>query len=359
MKLTFKKTIASILCISMISIMMTGCKKKETSYSHTDFAMGTVTNVTLYGTRDDLDQVEQNIINMEKKLEREQLSWRIKDSQISKMNQELNKNHGETKVTGDLKGWLEEAIKISKDSYADGRNTVDPTIGTLTRLWDFDSSDPKVPDANKIKQAISGDLAENSQHVTVQDNGKVLACDKNTKFDLGAFGKGIGTDEAIKLIKKEEGITGAMVALGGSIAIYGEKSDGSDWNVGIQDPNGQDGEVLGGVKVKGGTSISTSGDYEKTFTDKKTGKRYFHILDSKTGYSVKTDIRSCTIITNSGLNADGLSTACFSLGVKKSQKLLKKYNAKAIFVDKNNNVYVSKGLDFTLTAKDYKIKNKF
>lgn len=359
MKLPFKKTIAGLVCISMIPMMMTGCKKKETSYSHTDFAMGTVTNVTLYGTRDDLNKVEQNIINMEKKLEREQLSWRIKDSQISKMNQELNKNNGETKVTGDLKGWLKQAINISRDSYADGRNTVDPTIGTLTRLWDFDSSDPKVPDANKIKQAISGDLAENSQHVTVQENGKILACDPNTKFDLGAFGKGIGTDEAIKLIKKEEGITGAMVALGGSIAIYGEKSDGSDWNVGIQDPNGQDGEVLGGVKVKGGTSISTSGDYEKTFTDKKTGKRYFHILDSKTGYSVKTDIRSCTIITGSGLNADGLSTACFSLGVKKSQKLLKKYNAKAIFVDKNNNVYVSKGLDFTLTAKDYKIKNKF
>ena len=54
-----------------------------------------------------------------------------------------------------------------------------------------------------------------------------------------------------------------MVALGGSIAVYGEKSDGSDWNVGIQDPNGKDGEVLGGVKVKSGTSISTSGDYEK------------------------------------------------------------------------------------------------
>ena len=165
------------------------------------------------------------------------------------------------------------------------------------------------------------------------------------------------TDEAIKMIKKDKEITGAMVALGGSIAVYGEKSDGSDWNVGIQDPNGKDGEVLGGIKVKSGTSISTSGDYEKTFTDKKTGKRYFHILDSKTGYSVKTDIRSCTIICDSGLNADGLSTACFSLGVKKSQKLLKKYNAKAVFVDKNNKVYVSDGVEFTLTAKDYKILN--
>ena len=204
MRLTLKKTIASILCISMIPSMMTGCKKESTSYSHTDFAMGTVTNITLYGTSDDLEGTEQKIIDMEKKLEKQQLSWRLKSSQVSKINQKLEQNNGKTKVTGNLKNWLQQAIKISQDSYADGRNTVDPTIGALTKLWDFESSDPKVPDANKIKKAISGDLSENSQHVTVKDNGEILACDKNTKIDLGAYGKGIGTDEAIKMIKKRQ-----------------------------------------------------------------------------------------------------------------------------------------------------------
>ena len=71
MKLTLKKMIVSILCISMIPSMMTGCKKESTSYSHTDFAMGTVTNITLYGTSDDLEQTEQKIIDMEKKLEKQ------------------------------------------------------------------------------------------------------------------------------------------------------------------------------------------------------------------------------------------------------------------------------------------------
>ena len=49
------------------------------------------------------------------------------------------------------------------------------------------------------------------------------------KIDLGAYGKGIGTDEAIKMIKKTKKSQEAMVALGGSIVVYGEKSDGSDW----------------------------------------------------------------------------------------------------------------------------------
>ena len=48
-----EKTIASILCISMIPSMMTGCKKESTSYSHIQILqMGTVTNITLYGTSD-------------------------------------------------------------------------------------------------------------------------------------------------------------------------------------------------------------------------------------------------------------------------------------------------------------------
>ena len=89
---------------------------------------------------------------------------------------------------------------------------------------------------------------------------------------------------------------------------------------------------IGGLSVKGGTFISTSGDYEKYFIDKKTGKRYFHILDENTGYPVQTEITSCTIVCSSGIVSDGLSTACFVLGPEKSGSLLKKYGAKAMFM---------------------------
>lgn len=59
-------------------------QKESTSYSHTDFAMGTVTNITLYGTSDNLEQTEQKIIDMEKKLEKQQLSWRLKVPRFQK-----------------------------------------------------------------------------------------------------------------------------------------------------------------------------------------------------------------------------------------------------------------------------------
>lgn len=353
MKRNWKKAFSIAVCIGMF-FMMYGCQRKTESYSHTDFAMGTAANITLYGTSSSLDKIEQKIIKKVKSIEKEQISWRLKDSQLAKMNAKLPQN-GSSSVKEPLKGWLSDALQISQDSNADGRNTVDPSIGKLTQLWDFESENPKVPSNEKIEKIIQGDLSENSYHVVIHNNGEISACDTETKFDLGAFGKGIGIDEIKKLLEKEEDVSGAMAALGGSILVYGEKPDGKAWNVGVQDPSGQDGEVLGNIKIKGDTFISTSGDYEKFFIDKKTGKKYFHILDSKTGYPVKTDITSCTIVCDSGINSDGLSTACFALGVEKSQKLLKKYNAKAIFVDKKKNVYVSDGLDFTLQKEGYNI----
>lgn len=349
-----KKILGMGIMLSLL-ISLTGCQEKTSSYSHTDFAMGTVTNVTLYGTGNDLEQTEEKIIKKVKEIEEKQISWRIEDSQIARLNKTLAQKD-QAVIKEPLKGWLMDALELSRDSMADGRNAVDPSIGKLTQLWDFESENPKVPDADKIRDTVKGTLPESSEHITIRKkNGEILTCETGTKFDLGAFGKGIGTDEATKLLKKEENISGAMVALGGSILVYGEKPDGSDWNVGVQSPSGKDGEVLGSLKVKGDTFISTSGDYEKYFVDKKTGKKYFHILDSKTGYPVETDITSCTIICDSGINSDGLSTACFTLGVEKSRELLKKYNAKAIFVDKKKNVYVSEGLDFTLQDDDYKI----
>lgn len=352
MKLKIGKIISAAFVGMLMAATVSGCQKEPEAYSHTDFAMGTVTNMTLYGTSDSLDQIEEALVKKVKQVEEEQISWRLEGSQLAKINEELSKNKKTVYVKEPLKTWLQKSLQLSRDSYGNGRNTVDPSIGKLTTLWDFDAENPAVPAKEKIEDAIKG-ANNSSDHVSIDAKGVVSSKNKDVMFDLGAFGKGIGIDEAKAFLKKQEDVSGAMIALGGSILVYGEKPDGSSWNVGIQNPSQKDGEVLGSVKVSGNTFLSTSGDYEKYFVDKKTGKRYFHILDAKTGYSVNTDITSCTIICDSGLNSDGLSTACFTLGVEGSKELLKKYNAKAIFVDKDKNVYVSEGLDFTLKDESY------
>ncbi|MDD3185499.1 MAG: FAD:protein FMN transferase [Anaerostipes sp.] len=344
-----------LICVTMLSILMlSGCKKETTqSYSHTDFAMGTVTNISLYGTatEDKLKEKEENLIKVVKEIEDKQISWRVKDSAISKLNGLKNKN--KVTVKEPLLSWLKTSMEISRE--ASGK--VDGSIGLLTQTWDFESAHPVAPSAETIKKVLKeGNISGCYKNVKFEKNGTITT-GKNVKFDLGAFGKGIGIDKVYEMMKKDKTISGGIVALGGSVAVYGKKEDGQSWNVGVQNPSGEQGEVLGSLKLEGGKFISTSGDYEKYFIDKKTGKRYFHILDENTGYSVDTDVKSCTIVCDSGIISDGLSTACFALGPKKSQQLLKKYNAKAIFVDKNHKVTVSKGLEFTLQDNRYKVIN--
>ena len=78
---------------------------------------------------------------------------------------------------------------------------------------------------------ISGDLSENSQHVTVKDNGEILSCDKDKKIDLGPTEKESepASHQTHQKKTKEKKSTVDMVALGGSIASTEKKSDSSDW----------------------------------------------------------------------------------------------------------------------------------
>ena len=73
----------------------------------------------------------------------------------------------------------------------------------------------------------------------------------------------------------------------------------------------------------------TSGTYERYV--EYDGIKYHHILDTVTGYPVDNDIKSVTIISESSLEGDALSTICLILGEDGSKEILNKYNAKAVF----------------------------
>ena len=63
------------------------------------------------------------------------------------------------------------------------------------------------------------------------------------------------------------------------------------------------------------------------------GKLYHHILDTTTGYPVKNNLYSVTIISDSSCDGDALSTTCFALGIDKAKELINSLSGvEAIFV---------------------------
>lgn len=136
---------------------------------------------------------------------------------------------------------------------------------------------------------------------------------------------------------------------------YGSKPDGSAWQVAVTDPRDTEGDYLEQLLLNGTEFLSTSGDYEKYFIE--DGVRYHHILDPATGYPARSGLTSVTVVCDDGLNADGLSTACFVLGKEKAEELLKKYNADGLFVDASDHVWMTEGMKerFQLLKDTYSI----
>ena len=402
-----KRILSIIIAVCLFTLSITGCSsgskniksasEQTTSdqtdsasavqeYTKTDFVMSTVLSEKIYGTKD----VTSNIKKELDKLEKEQLSWREAESVVSKINADSQKGK-KTQIDSDMASWVKNSLELARRS--DG--AFDPTIGRLTRLWNIEGENPKVPSKQEIKNTLkdtgytkihlekakseSTDTSENVSNTdknvssTNEDKGNATAENKKTgssnntdkgvssiyiedkcTLDLGAVGKGIACDVVQDYLKKQKEVSGAVVAVGGSILLYGSKSDGTDWNVAVQDPRGQDGEAMGVLSLAGTTNVSTSGDYEKYFM--QDGKRYHHILDPSTGYPAESGLISVTVVSDSGLLSDGLSTACFVLGKEKGEKLLESYGAEGIFIDQNKKVTVTKGLQnkFKILNDKYK-----
>lgn len=317
-------------------------EKEIQAYSDTDFAMDTVVIETMYTTGENRNSsVGETLREIEQTL----LSWTNQNSQVSRLNQA---GGVPTEVSSQLSGYLETSLQLSKDS--DG--AFDPTLGEIIRLWNIGGENPQIPAEEELEK-----LLQKSGYEKIQMEGTNVTLKEGCTLDLGAVGKGIGCDVIAKELQNQEEITGMILNLGGSsVMAYGQKPDQSQWKVALTDPRDVEGEYLGAIALEGGEFLSTSGDYEKYFIE--DGTRYHHILDPKTGSPVHNGLTSVTIVCDSGLLADGLSTACFVLGLDDALQLLEKYDADAIFADEEKNLYLTAGMEerFELLKSAYTVR---
>ncbi|WP_419005535.1 FAD:protein FMN transferase [Collinsella stercoris] len=191
----------------------------------------------------------------------------------------------------------------------------DITIGAVSTLWDFTEGVRPTPEA----------IADALPHVDwrcIEIDEEALTvrlADPQAKLDLGGIAKGYVADRLCDLLRDETSATGAVLSLGGNIALFGEKPNDEPWETGIRDPNDPGGDtVVGTARVQGG-SLVTSGLYERMF--EQDGVTYWHILDPRTGEPVQTDVASVTVLCPSSTTADALSTTLFVAGSRRGAEI--------------------------------------
>jgi thiamine biosynthesis lipoprotein len=306
------------------------------------FAMGTVVYQTLYTSDAALPATVLDILIQ---TEEQRFAWREETSDIARINAQLPGDEP-ARISYETREALLTALAIAADSGG----AFDPTVGQLTQLWNFDDGSNTVPSDTQIQ-----DVLKSVGYEGVLIQGDTVTLQSGASLDFGAVGKGIGCDQVLQLLTTRADVKGAVINFGGSsILTYGERGDGRSWKVAITNPTQTD-DYLGVLNLVGTHHLSTTGNYERYF--EIDGQRYHHILDPDTGYPAQTGLQSVTVVCDSGIISEGLSTACFVLGREKSTALLNKYGVEAIFVDNQNRVYLTAGLkdEFELLAEGYEV----
>lgn len=257
------------------------------------------------------------------------LSAQKKESDIYKLNQT-----GSGTLSEDTKDIVSEALKINKTT----NGAFDISIYPLMVKWGFTTQKYNVP----LKREISKLLKNvDSSKIEFDEKSSSIKLGKNMKIDLGGIAKGY-TSSRVMQIFKDCGVTSGLVSLGGNVQALGTKTDGTDWQIAIENPD-KSSDYIGVVSVKD-KAVITSGGYERYF--EKNGKTYHHILDPKTGYPAESGLKSVTIVSDNGTLADALSTSLFVMGKEKALDYWREHKNEfdTVLVEDNGNITITDGL---------------
>lgn len=297
-----------------LALLLSGCGASSEPARLTLFAMNTVMDLQTWGP--DAEAANGQIRELCASLE-ENWSASREDSLLSRL------NRGEAPQLSKEQAELMAAVAALSERTG---GAFDPTLRSVSALWDFTGENPRVPEPEELEAARA-----------------------QKQWDMGAALKGYTGQKAAEMLETLD-VDRAILNLGGNIQTYGEKPDGSPWVIGIQNPDS--GDYLGYVHVAGTASVVTSGDYQRYFEE--NGVRYHHILDPETGYPAASGLRSVTVICRDGLTADCLSTGLFVMGLEEASTFWRKSeDFEAVFVTAEKKVYATEGV--SLAGCEYEV----
>jgi len=299
--------------------------------------MGTRFEITLVSTQEAANQYLNAAQGEIERIERLISSWDA-NSQTA----EINRQAGITpvKVAKELYDLIARSIEISKIT----QGAFDISYAALDPVWFFDGRMKAVPSESERLKSVQNigfkDLVLNAKEQTV------YLPKKGMKIGFGAIGKGYAAD-ATKKLMKSLGVSSGIINASGDLTSWGKKPDGTDWQVGISNPENP-AKVFSWFPVRD-AALATSGNYEKYVT--LEGKQYSHIMDPRTGIPV-SGIKSVTVFAPKAELADAFATAVFIMGIDTGIDTISQLpGMSCIIVDAENNIHHSPNIQWANTKK--------
>ena len=207
-------------------------------------------------------------------------------------------------VSPDFLAVLEQSVSVGRITGG----AFDATVGPLVELWGFGAGETseRIPDPEEVGGLLQ---ATGSGHLQWRESPPAVRRTRpGVRLDFSAIAKGYAVDRIWELLS-EAGLQDYLVEVGGEVRTRGRPADGRDWSIGIENPDGSG--VADAVPLRD-AAIATSGDYRNFFEHE--GRRYSHVIDPRTGWTVAHDLASVTVVSPTAARADALATALLVLG---------------------------------------------
>lgn len=299
--------------------------------------MGTRFEITLVSTQEAANQYLNAAQGEIERIERLISSWDA-NSQTAEINRQAGIKP--VKVAKELYDLIARSIEISKIT----QGAFDISYAALDPVWFFDGRMKAVPSESERLKSVQNIgfkyLVLNAKEQTV------YLPKKGMKIGFGAIGKGYAAD-ATKKFMKSLGVSSGIINASGDLTSWGKKPDGTDWQVGISNPENP-AKVFSWFPVRD-AAVATSGNYEKYVT--LEGKQYSHIMDPRTGMPV-SGIKSVTVFAPKAELADAFATAVFIMGIDTGIDTISQLpGMSCIIVDAENNIHHSPNIQWANTKK--------
>ncbi len=207
-----------------------------------------------------------------------------------------------------------DLLLFSKEMYEKTNGQMNIAMGSVLKIW-HDYRDEGLNNPQAAELPPMEDLQEAAKYcdinqIIIDEKEKtVYLPDANMSIDVGSIGKGYAV-QRMSEYAKEIGMESVLFSVGGNVCAVGKKFDGSNWRIGIKNPDlSSEEEYVRKVDIAD-NCVVTSGDYQRYYI--VDGKEYCHIIDGDTLMPANYFASVSIVAEDSGM-ADALSTSVFNM----------------------------------------------
>ncbi|WP_409522587.1 FAD:protein FMN transferase [Nitrincola sp. MINF-07-Sa-05] len=311
----------------LLATVLAGCSKPEQANPRLEGKIyGTFWQVTLPGsfTETRISELNDGIVEVLQQIDASMSTYRD-DSELMLFNR---MPAGEWMS---LSRPLLDVLLLSQSISEISDGSFDVTVGRLVNLWSFgpEQRPLAVPDEAELQERLA---QVGYHHLELDAEGGRARRHSDCFVDLSAVAKGFAVDEVGRWLNRQ-GLDHFLVNIGGELLAGGEREPGQPWRIGVEVPH-EGLPTAHHVLPLRDMSVATSGDYRNFFEE--NGQRFSHTIDPTTGWPIRHNLASVTVLTPDNASADAWATAFMVMGAERSLEVAEEQGIKLLLITREN-----------------------